>query len=76
MSITSTCRRAITRKRFHLFRLWVWILQIPLALATDLKESIPYIIFLSLAALVESALTDYDQARVAEQDLHHTQDSC
>lgn len=76
MTISSTCRRVITRKRFHLARLWLWALQIPLALATDLKESIPYIIFLSLAALVESALTDYDQARVAEKDLQHTSDFC
>ncbi len=57
----------ITRKRFHAFRLGVWLLQIPLALLTSLKTSISYLVFLSVAALVESAITDYDQARQAEK---------
>jgi uncharacterized protein YdbL (DUF1318 family) len=30
------------------------------------RESVPYLVFLSLAALVESAATDVDQARAAE----------
>jgi hypothetical protein len=59
--------RWFTRKRFHLFRLCVWSAQIPLAVATPLKESITYLVFLSVAALVESALTDYDQARKDEE---------
>lgn len=57
----------ITRKRFHGIRLAVWLAQIPLALLTSLKTSISYLVFLSVAALVESAITDYDQARQAEK---------
>lgn len=57
----------MTRKRFHLLRLLAWLVQIPLAVATPLKASIAYLVFLSLAALVESASTDYDQARQAEK---------
>jgi hypothetical protein len=30
------------------------------------RSSVPYLVFLSLAALVESAATDVDQARAAE----------
>jgi len=56
----------VTRKRFHLLRLILWTAQIPLALFTDLKTSVSYLVFLSVAALIESALTDYDQARQAE----------
>jgi ABC-type glucose/galactose transport system permease subunit len=57
----------ITRRRFHLLRLIFWAAQIPLALATGLKSSVEYIVALSIAALVESAGTDYDQARQDEK---------
>lgn len=57
----------ITRKRFHLVRLMVWLVQIPVAIFTPLKESISYLVFLSLAALVESALTDVDSSRQDEK---------
>lgn len=57
----------LTRKQFHLARLVIWVAQIPLAIATPLKASISYLVFLSLAALVESAGTDYDQARKDER---------
>lgn len=57
----------MTRKHFHLLRLLVWAIQIPVAICTPLKQSISYLVFLSLAALVESSGTDYDQARQAEK---------
>lgn len=41
--------------RFHVARTAVWSIQIPVALATDLKNSTPYLVFLSLMALVEGA---------------------
>lgn len=44
-----------TLRRFHALRIWVWSVQIPVALATGLKTSVPYVVFLSLAALVEGA---------------------
>jgi hypothetical protein len=46
---------------------WLWAAQIPVAVLTPLKSSIAYLVFLSLAALVESASTDWDQARQAEK---------
>ncbi len=45
-------------RRFHWLRLVTWLAQIPLAVATPLKGSVTYLVFLSLAALVESAGTD------------------
>lgn len=56
----------MTRKRFHLLRLLCWLVQIPVAVVTPLKGSVVYLVFLSLAALVESAGTDYDQSRQDE----------
>lgn len=58
----------LTRKQFHGLRLSIWIVQIPVAVLTPLKSSIEYLVFLSLAALVESAGTDYDQARKDEKE--------
>lgn len=47
---------------FHYFRLAAWTAQIPIALTTGLKDSIAYLCFLSIAALVESAGTDVYEA--------------
>jgi uncharacterized membrane protein len=60
-------RRMTRRERFHLLRLLIWAVQVPLALATELKNNIAYVVFLSIAALVESALTDFDQSRAARK---------
>lgn len=57
-----------TRKQFHLFRLTAWAVQVPIAIVTGLKQSVAYLVFLSLAALIESAGTDYDQAREDEKN--------
>lgn len=64
-----------TRKQFHLIRLAAWLIQIPVAILTPLQSSVPYLVFLSLAALVESAGTDYDQARQAEKEKRTPVDS-
>ncbi len=58
----------MTRKQFHLARLCLWAAQVPLALFTHLKTSVGYLVFLSIAALIESAGTDFDQARIAEKN--------
>lgn len=50
-------------QRFHLARLAVWSVQVPIALLTDLKNSTPYIVFLSLAALVEGSGAAYMASR-------------
>lgn len=57
----------LTRKRFHALRLALWSIQIPIAITTPLKSSVVYLVFLSIAALVESAGTDFDQARRDEK---------
>lgn len=56
------------RTRFHLARLCLWAVQIPLAILTDLKQSVSYLVFLSVAALIESAGTDFDQARQQDKE--------
>lgn len=55
---------------FHSVRLVVWIGQFPLVFAwhPELKQSIAYVIFLSIAALVESALSDVYNAWEKSQD--------
>ena len=56
------------RRWFHSLRLAFWVIQIPPAVAVPaIRESVPYLVFLSLAALVESAATDVDNARAAEK---------
>lgn len=57
--------RSKTERRvrwFHVARLLCWSAQIPIALTTPLKQSVAYLVFLSIAALVESAGTDVYQA--------------
>jgi hypothetical protein len=49
------------RRWFHTLRLVAWCAQVPLALVTSLKTSVSYLVFLSLAALIESSYTDLDQ---------------
>lgn len=55
-------------RRFHAIRLGLWTLQVPIAVLTPAKNSIAYLAFLSVAALIESALTDWLQARQAERE--------
>jgi hypothetical protein len=55
-----------TLRKFHLVRVYVWSIQIPIALLTGLKNSVPYVVFLSLAALVEGALGAYMGSRAEE----------
>lgn len=50
-------------RRFHLGRIVVWSVQIPVALLTNLKNSTPYLVFLSLMALVEGAFAAYMASR-------------
>lgn len=55
-------------RRFHAVRLALWTSQVPVAVLTPAKNSIAYLAFLSVAALVESALTDYLQSRQAMRE--------
>jgi hypothetical protein len=56
------------RTKFHAARLVLWAVQVPVALFTPLKSSIAYLCFLSIAALIESSFTDFDQSRQADKD--------
>lgn len=67
-------RRSSRRERFHLLRLLVWAVQVPIALSTSLKSNVPYLVFLSIAALIESALTDFDQSFEARKKTEAGQD--
>jgi hypothetical protein len=61
-------RRWSRRRWFHTMRLSFWIVQIPFAVTIPaIRSSVPYLVFLSLAALVESAATDVDSAAAAER---------
>lgn len=57
-------------RKFHAGRLALWTAQLPLALVLlpSLQSSLRYLVFLSIAALIESALTDWLQARQAERE--------
>jgi hypothetical protein len=63
----------MTRRHFHGLRLIAWTVQVPMAIFTSLKGSVAYLVFLSLAALMESAFTDYDQAR--QKDKEHEEEA-
>jgi hypothetical protein len=58
----------VTRRRFHTLRLIAWCAQLPLLLIESVRTSVPYLAFLSLAALIESSATDVDAARAAERE--------
>lgn len=53
----------MNRLSFHRARFCMWTAQLPLIAVKGVRESVPYLVFLSLAALIESAGTDWDQAR-------------
>ncbi len=55
-------RPRVTRIRIHAVRVTLWSVMIPIAIFTGLKSSISFLTFISLAALVESSLTDLEQA--------------
>ncbi len=50
------------RVRIHALRLLAWAAQVPIAVATDLKTSVAYLVFISLAALIETASSDLEKA--------------
>lgn len=56
-------RTAKHLRRFHVIRIAVWSIQLPVALLTGLKDSTPYVVFLSLAALIEGAFSSYMASR-------------
>lgn len=55
--------RRCSRLALHRARCLIWTAQLPLIAVKGVRESVPYLVFLSLAALIESSGTDWDQAR-------------
>jgi hypothetical protein len=49
---------------FHLANVAVWAVMIPVTLATGLKHSVPFLVFISLLALVYSELSSWQASRV------------
>jgi hypothetical protein len=40
-----------------------WIVMIPISILTSLKDSVPFVVFLSLWALVESSIASWQASR-------------
>lgn len=56
---------------FHMSQVVLWTLMIPVALLTGLKQSVPFLVFVSILALVYSELSSW-QASLAERRLDNT----
>ena len=46
-----------TRKRLHIAAAALFAVQVPIALLTDIKESVPYLVFLSIYANIVGHLS-------------------
>jgi hypothetical protein len=55
-------------RRFHASRVLGWVLFGAIVWALGAQSSVAILFFISIAALVESSLTDYLQARQAERE--------
>ncbi len=53
---------------FHLVQVGLWVLMIPIALYTGLKDSVPFLVLVSILALVFSELAAW-QSSLAERRL-------
>lgn len=53
-------------RRFHLARIAVWIVLLPVALATGLKDSVPFLVALSIIAPLLSDVAAWQGARAEE----------
>lgn len=57
----------VALRRFHGIATWVWLAMIPVAAFTDLKDSVPFLISISLWALVGAHWAAWQSVR-AEQE--------
>lgn len=53
-------------RHFHAAAMIVWIVMIPIAIFTGLKDSVPFLVFLSLWALVGAHWGAWQAARAEE----------
>lgn len=53
-------------RHFHAVAAWFFAVQIPVALFTGLKDSVPYLVFLSLWALVAAHWSAWQATRAEE----------
>lgn len=66
--VLSVFQDVIFLKRFHAYAMWIFTIQIPIALLTDLKDSVPYLVFLSLWALVSAHWGAWQATRAEENN--------
>jgi hypothetical protein len=58
---------------FHLAQVGIWTAMIPVAVATPLKSSVPFLVMISILALVFSELAAF-QASLSERRLDESDD--
>lgn len=54
-------------RRFHAVLTVIWIVMIPVSVLTALKDSVPFVVFLSLWALVSGHWSAWQAARAEQQ---------
>lgn len=65
--------RPRTMQAFHLIQVGLWVCMIPVALLTGIKDSVPFLVLVSLLALVFSELAAW-QSSLAERRLDKEDD--
>lgn len=57
--------------RFHAVATMLWVVMIPVAVFTPLKDSVPFLVFISLWALVGAHWSAWQAARAEDNDANH-----
>lgn len=58
---------------FHLVNVLLWVAMLPIALLTGLKSSVPFLVLISILALVYSEMASW-QGSLSERRLDHSDD--
>lgn len=58
---------------FHMIQVFVWLAMIPVVILSSLKDSVPFLVMISILALVFSELAAW-QSSLAERRLDDTDD--
>ena len=68
MKVPGWLRDPAKLRHFHAALTVVWIVMIPIAVFTPLKDSVPFLVFLSLWALVGAHWSAWQAVRAEESD--------
>lgn len=52
----------------HVYMMWFWIILVPITLLTPLKESVPFIVFMSLYANIEASASAHEARKARKTD--------